>query len=301
MEKVEILDTDTKEKETETNIINPLKKIIKNKDSTIKLMFFLVNVFFSIFLIALFLYYGKGMIEIYNNTPELTLATFIILTRIGIMFSFCYYMFKKWFAQEKRYLKNIPFLVGLFFYFSAIGKFLDILLYIYHFSPNGEDETFLILAKIRQLFFIITFIPLLYLGLRPFLYSIGLKKQWNEKKVLNLRRDLVFIYAFSFGFLIFIAYNSYFIQLLTAIMSVLTYCFMVYLFRFAYKHNTFPTIKANFVSFGFLFYIFSTPSSVILPIILFGILSIEQCNLISEGLNFTAMIIIFLGFVRKPK
>ena len=301
MEKTELLDFDSEEKEMEKQTIITSKQRIKNKDLLIKIAFFLINVFFCVFLVSLFLYYIKDIIVVYKNSPELTLGTFIILTRIGIMFSFCYYMFKKWFAQEKRYIKNIPFLVGLFFYFSAIGKFLDLLLYIYYFSPYKDIDAFFLLAKIRQLFFIITFIPFLYLGLRPFLYSIGLKRQWNDKKVLNLRREIVLVYALFFGFLVYIAYTIAFFQLLTAIMSVTTYVFMVSLFRFAYKHNTFPNIRANLVSYGFLFYIFATPSSVVLSLFLSEIITFEQINVISECLNFCAMSIIFLGFVLKPK
>ena len=217
------------------------------------------------------------------------------------MFSFCYYMFKKWFAQEKRYLKNIPFLVGLFFYFSAIGKFLDILLYIYYFSPYKEADAFFLLAKIRQLFLIITFIPMLYLGLRPFIYNIGLKRGWKDVKVLKIRRSLTTTYVFSFGFFISIAYTIIIFQILTALMSIFTYVFICYLFRFAYKHKTFPTIRAELVSLGFLFYLISTPSRLILPIFLLGILSLEQTNVISEGLDFISMSVIFLGFVLKPK
>ena len=295
MENSEISDIDREEKEIES------KRRIKKKDLLIKIVFFLVNVFFSVFLISLFLYYGKGVNEIYKNTPELTLATIIILTRIGIMFSFCYYMFKKWFTQEKRYLKNIPFLVGLFFYFSAIGKFLDVLLYIYYFSPYKEADAFFLLAKIRQLFLIITFIPMLYLGLRPFIYNIGLKRGWNEGKVLKIRRGITTTYIFSFGFFISISYTVIIFQILTALMSIITYIFICYLFRFAHKHNTFPTIRADLVSFGFFFYLIATPSNLILSIFIMGFMTYEQINVISESLNFVAMSIIFLGFVLKPK
>jgi len=192
---------------TDTNL--SLKNV---KDSTIKKGFLVANILFGVFLIALYLLYGSEAVKIYTNTPELMWTTIIILVRVVVMFSFCYYMFNKWYKQDKRYIKNIPFLVGLFFYFSAIGKFLDVLLYIRYFVR--EDTTFLLLAKMRQVFFIVTFIPMLYLGLKPFLYSLGIKRKWEETKIMNLRRNIVIAYSITFGSLILVATNYFFIQIL---------------------------------------------------------------------------------------
>lgn len=273
----------------------------KHEDNLIKIAFLLMNAFFALLLISLYMFYAKGYMEAYQSSPELTFATIMISIRIIIMSILASYMFKKWYALEKRYLKNIPFLVGLFFYFVAIGKFMDLLVYIHHSSPYFNEGTELFLIKIRYLFLVITFLPMLLLGLRPIIYNYGLKHDWDDKKILGIRKTLIGIYLFAFWILIIIAPNIYLIQIILGIMSILTYFTIWYIFRFAHKNNTFPTIRADIVSLGFLLYLIFSPSRVIFRYFFEDILTLEIVVIIPEVLDFIAIIIIFLGFVLKPK
>ena len=92
--------------------------------------FFLITAAFGIIYIFLFTTYCMNYVEAIKNTPELTYILMIVMIRIFVMFAFAFYMFRKWFRQEARYFKNIPFLIGLFFYLTAMGKIYDISLYI---------------------------------------------------------------------------------------------------------------------------------------------------------------------------
>jgi hypothetical protein len=270
----------------------------RNNDKSIKIGFLLINAGFAIFISSLFIIYGKETVEAYRSSPELTFMTIMISIRLTVMFIFSGYMFRKWFAQEQRYFKNIPFLVGLFFYFVAIGKCLDIILYIYFSSPNFIEAQALFLTKIRYYFLIITFLPMLFLGLRPVIYNWGIKRGFNDKKVLSIRRTIIAIYVSVFAFLITIAPSIPYITIILMFMSVLTYISIWYIFRFAHKHNTFPTIRANMVSWGFLMYLIVSPSRMILSTFF---LSLTHAYLIGEILDFISISIIFLGFVLKPK
>ncbi|MFX1256483.1 MAG: hypothetical protein ACFFAN_01385 [Promethearchaeota archaeon] len=278
-----------------------LKKGRKEGDNVIKLFFFLMNAFFSALIIFFFIYFNKGIIEAYTNTPELIWVTIIISLRVVIMFTFCYIMFRKWYAQEKRYLKNMPFLVGLFYYFSAIGKLLDIVIYIYYCSPYVDQGELLLLTKIRYFFLIIVFLPMLFLGLRPVLYNFGFNRGWDDKKVLRVRKEIITVYACGFGVLIAIATSIEFITYILAIMSIFTYISIWSIFRFAHKYKTFPSIRADIVSWGFLFYIISSSSRALLSLFLSNIFSWAQIYAIGEILDFISITIIFFGFVLKSK
>ena len=260
-----------------------------------------MNAFFAIMLISLYMFYAKGYAIAYRTSPELAFATIIISIRIVIMLSLAYYMFRKWYAQEKRYLKNIPFLVGLFFYFVAIGKFMDLLVYIHHSSPYFNEGTELYLIKLRYLFLVITFLPMLFLGLRPIIYNYGLNHGWEDKKVLGIRKAIIGAYAFGFWILIITAPNIYVIQIILGIMSIFTYITIWYIFRFAHKNNTFPTIRSDIVSLGFLLYLIFSPSRVIFRYFFEDILTLEIVVIIPEVIDFIVILIIFLGFVLKPK
>ncbi len=273
----------------------------KKEDRLIKTSFFFMNAFFAILIFSLYMYYSKGIVEAYESSPELTFVTIMILIRIIVMFFFSAYMFKKWFSQEKRYLKNIPFLVGLFFYFGAVGKCLDILLYIYYNSPYLVEEELLFLTKIRYFLIIITFIPLLFLGLRPVIYNFGFNREWNDDKVLRIRKEIIVLYAIVFGILIFIASNLFYIWIVLAAMSTFTYISIWYVFRFAHKNKTFPTIRADIVSLGFLIYLIFSPTRLVLSTFFSDILTTAQSILVGEILDFIINSIIFLGFVLKPK
>ena len=273
----------------------------KKEDLLIKTSFFFMNAFFAILIFSLYMYYSKGIVEAYENSPELTFVTMMILIRIIAMLFFSAYMFKKWFAQEKRYLKNIPFLVGLFFYFGAVGKCLDILLYMYYNSPYLVEEELLFLTKIRYLFIVINFLPMLTLGLRPLIYNWGVDRGYDDKKVLRVRKEIITAYICIFGFLIIIAFSIAFIHAILAIMSIFTYISILYIFRFAHKNKTFPTIRADIVALGFLIYLIFSPTRVVLPTFFGDIFTTAQSTLVGEILDFLSNSIIFLGFVLKPK
>ncbi len=294
-------DAETEFESNESKSIATLDQDKKADYRLIKVGLFLLNAFFTVFIISLYLYFGKGIVYAYENTPELTFGTIMILIRIGIMFGLSFYMFKNWVAQKNRQLKNIPFLVGLFFYLLAISKFLDLLLYIYSVSPNYIEVEFLLLAKIRYFLIVITSLPMLYLGLRPVIYNFGLDKGWSEKKVLRTRKLIVAFYVIIFGFLIVFARSKIIFQLIYIAIAVITYTSIWYIFRFAHKHKIFPTIKANIISWGFLLYLLFSPSRVILMFFFIDILTLEIITLIPEILDFVAVIIIFSGFILKPK
>ena len=299
MEETEIVDIKSELKKPET--IPSLTQDTKNENLLIKTAFLLMNAFFAIMLISLYMFYAKGYAIAYRTSPELAFATIIISIRSVIMLSLAYYMFRKWYAQEKRYLKNIPFLVGLFFYFVAIGKFMDLLVYIHHSSPYFNEGTELYLIKLRYLFLVITFLPMLFLGLRPIIYNYGLNHGWEDKKVLGIRKTIIGAYAFGFWILIITAPNIYVIQIILGIMSIFTYITIWYIFRFAHKNNTFPTIRSDIVSLGFLLYLIFSPSRVIFRYFFEDILTLEIVVIIPEVIDFIVILIIFLGFVLKPK
>ena len=135
----------------------------------------------TIWAITLFTFNISAINKSLNEVEGIWGIVIILLIRISLLSGMTFYMFNRWFKQEKQYISDIPHLFGLFLLILTFGKVLDLFWDLTYF--RFDNEYVLLLLKIRFFIIILEFIPLMYLSIVMIFYSLSLR----DRFVLQLK------------------------------------------------------------------------------------------------------------------
>lgn len=161
-------------------------------------------------------------------------------------------MFRRWSRQEKRYLSDFPFLMGITFVMYAVGKIYDLLVYYYlsdgqPFQDLSEINSPYGLELIKIRFF---FSPLLVI----IPYIIIMLEIWMGEK---LKWQVIITSSFSASSITAILICQTYSQLLlvNASISVVPVLLSVISFFLIYKKKRMPEINSLLIAIGQLMFI----------------------------------------------
>jgi FtsH-binding integral membrane protein len=216
----------------------------------------------------------------------------IMVVRTAILTASGLYLFRQWFRAPRRYFSDMPFLMGVSFVALAASKVFDIFLYSMFLgepisSQNQPGNPGMPLAYIRWLLILVVLGPLVFVNLQIWLP--------DRPKV---RGTLLLAYISIFAAL-FLSSQTYaeLNALLPAVLfppALLTIC----TFLFAYKQHRLPGVHGLLIGIGWIIYLVSIcvrPTLMSMGPPPWGYVNIAE--LIDMG----AWMVIFLGFVLKPK
>ena len=224
----------------------------------------------------------------------------VILIRIGILSGMTIYILNQWFKQEAQYLSDIPFLFGLFFLTLIFGKALDIIVNFTFYTLN--NESFLLLLKLRHFVIIISLFPMMYLSIGIILYMRSLnenRKKLNDVKYrdkLRIRILIIILTIESIAVALYI--NTIMAGIVMAIIAILSLLIITWMFYFAYKNQRLSQVHPLILSIGFGLYLVS---QIIRPLAQNIIGEIAAYIVLSEVIDLCIFIIIFIGFILKVK
>jgi len=220
----------------------------------------------------------------------------VILARIGIVFLTTVYLMKKWFNQDKQFLTDIPFLLGMFFFTLIFGKLSDLLWDLtFHYL---SDELVLIFLKVRFYIIMLEVAPLIYLGFEIIFFRLEFKyEKLKSRKYMNrIRSALIELILGGESILIIFLPTITSVGLLLPVILIPSLMGIVYIFYLAYKGGRLNVVKPRILSIGFLLYLFSNIFRPILPLIM-G----ETPNyiIVVEIIDLVIFIFIFFGMYKK--
>ncbi|MFW9969876.1 MAG: hypothetical protein ACFFDF_06720 [Candidatus Odinarchaeota archaeon] len=220
----------------------------------------------------------------------------IILLRIAILSIITGYLFHKWFKQEAQYLTDIPFLLGLFFFFLIFGKTLDLFVDLTFFTIS--EELILLINKIRYLIIIIEVAPLVYLGFEIIFFRLEDKyTKLKNKSYMNRTRALIITVIIIIESLaIIIVPNITLLGIVLPIILIPSLFGIVYIFYLAYRLNRLTVVKPKILTIGFLLYMISNIFRPVMQNIL-GETAIYI--IIVEFVDLLIFLIIFWGLYKK--
>ncbi len=215
----------------------------------------------------------------------------VMLIRIAFLFAGGVYLFYKWVKAPRRYFSDFPFLMGISFTALGASKVFDIALYSMFLDVNYANlavwDERLVFGYVRWLMMLVVSAPLLYANL----------KVWAADHP-RLRLFLVGGHTVGFAILILQAQSFAFLNALTSWLILPLALITILTFLFIYKQKRLPNVHGLLVGIGWLGYVFS---SYIRPILMrvgnppWGLV------IIAEILDLAMWVVIFLGFVLKPK
>jgi hypothetical protein len=251
-------------------------------------IYFLVIIFTSIITSSL------------EEIEGIMIVVLIFLARISLMAVAAFYMFQRWFKQEKQYLSDLPFLFGLFFLVLTYGKILDLLWDLIYFSL--DDATFLLLMKIRYLLIIITAAPMMYLSIGMILYYLSLKDRFiglkMEAQRNKITKYLLIIVVICETLAVIMAPTLSFVILLLSIIVIASFAIIVWLFYFSYKNKALSQVNTKILTIGFAALLISQLLRSVLQFII-G-LNITYV-ILTEIIDFFVFLSIIMGFFTKSK
>ena len=109
-----------------------------DKKKKYKLSLILSVILGSIAVIALYSTNIKAITDGYNQTEGMNFVVLVISIRICVLTGMAYFVFHRWFQQEKQYFSDLPFLFGFFFTVLIFAKALDLFWDLTYFRFNEE-------------------------------------------------------------------------------------------------------------------------------------------------------------------
>ncbi|MBD3197303.1 MAG: hypothetical protein GF317_19770 [Candidatus Lokiarchaeota archaeon] len=269
---------------------------MEKKKKFISLLFLsnLLVVFIFMFLFIFYLPFLTSALVKYDTAWILIL---IILYRILSFILFCGFLYYKWFKQEVIYTSDGFFLFALFYNLFIYGKWFDLFSYLAFGTESINESFFLIILKIRYLIIILEAIPLLYLGLEILVNYLKTRLELiKENQSKKIRQLIILIFLSIMTVLILIAPTSTFIINLFPILVFGTILGIVIMFLFMYRMKLLSQANGLIIGIGFILFMISS--------IIRSILS-TQFNpipvIISEIIDSFVFLVIFIGFIKKPK
>ena len=204
-------------------------------------------------------------------------------------------MFHQWFKQEAQFLSDIPCLFGSFFLFLIFGKFVDLVFDLTFFTL--EQETVLLLIKIRYIIIILNLIPMIFLGIEMIFYAISLKKEHKKLRNEHYRKQLaaviIVLLVLIESIAVILSPDFSTISVLLPIIAIPSLIIIVWLFTFAYKNKSLSQINPLVVAIGFGGW---TISQITRPLMQKIIGENTTYVVFAEIIDLILFIIIFIGF-----
>jgi len=285
------------------------KKSINNRKTEaliISLLLVILVLFYFFVFLFFYLPYSKEIVEMYSNSPYLTLTSIVIILRIIISIYLAGFFINKWISRRIRNYFNMPFLLCLFFYIFILAKLLDLVFdATYCIIRTNNNDVFsnlflLNLAKFRYSIAVLNILPIFLLGFYLYTYGHSLDKENIIVEKLTKRKTLIFslLYIVIFLTIIILLPTIMLFALIALSLSMTSITFLIWVFFTAYKGKILPNINSRIIGIGFsIFLIFNAG----FPIILY---SIGQISIQGEGITgltvesgaLFSFIIILIGF-----
>ncbi len=277
-----------------SELVKPNKS---SEENLIKILFVVVIVGFGIIL-GLFYLLNLNMFFNYKWNSIIFTGVIIYLVRIVITFGLAFLMFRKWFAGEEKRFTNIDFLAGWFFFLTAIGKIIDLWRSIYYFSPIYNELYLVQLLQWRELLLIITFSPLIYIGLVP-AFTYLMSEKYSEENLKLATSGIVITVIVIFGLISFSLTTLETIGVLVTAISFFSLIMITWLFWFIDRYEKLPLINSAILWKAFLTYlVISSLRAFVVP---FGLMDQVVFSLVEEILFLTMYFFFFIGFTRHAK
>jgi len=265
------------------------------KKQLYKLLLALIVISGSLGIIALLIMFNSAMSRSLNQIEGMWTILIVILIRICILSVMTMYMFHQWFKQEAQFLSDIPCLFGSFFLFLIFGKFVDLVFDLTFFTL--EQETVLLLIKIRYIIIILNLIPMIFLGIEMIFYAISLKKEHKKLRNEHYRKQLaaviIVLLVLIESIAVILSPDFSTISVLLPIIAIPSLIIIVWLFTFAYKNKSLSQINPLVVAIGFGGW---TISQITRPLMQKIIGENTTYVVFAEIIDLILFIIIFIGF-----
>lgn len=222
-----------------------------------------------------------------------TLFVFISI-RVGLFFVFSAYLFNKWFHRTDRFYSDIPFLMGLNFLLTGIGKIFDAaFLYIIYSNygiygelPHEHEMALLPVFKLRWILLIASVIPYLYVTLK-----ILIAKKPRAVTVFTG------CYAIFWSLMISFAPDYDTTKNFLPFVVIPIALFLGIAFLLIYKRRSLSEVNCLLLGIGFVLLVIT---SILRPIITEQYESILEGFFIPEILDLMVWAVIFASFLVKP-
>ena len=234
-----------------------------------------------------------------SNMQEIWLSIIASIIRILILAIMSVILFNKWFKQEAIYTSDAYFLFALFFMILTVGKIYDLFYNSILISNLIDESILLFLVKVRYIIVIINILPVLFIGLQAIMTLTSVYvKELTKKQFNKIRLWLVFLFSAVVLTIIVIAPD------ITSLIRVLPYfTFAIFIalaimFLFMYKNKHLS--QANGLIIGISFFAF-IGSNLFRSIVTVSAMNEPSLFFVIEGLDIIVNIMMFIGFIRKPK
>ena len=248
--------------------------------------------------ITLYTFNISAINKSFNEVEGIWGVVIILLIRISLLSGMTFYMFNRWFKQEKQYISDIPHLFGLFLLILTFGKVLDLFWDLTYFRFN--EEFILFLLKVRYFIIILTFIPLMYLSILMLLYSLSLREHFKKFKDENYRNKITIIILSIIVviemFAVIIAPDVFTLGRILPFILIPSLIVITYIFFFAYRHQRLSQVHPLIIAIGFLMYMIS---SIFRPVTQAIIGESAYYLIVVEIVDLFIFIIIFIGLYMK--
>ena len=214
-----------------------------------------------------------------------------IISRVAVLGLLSVYLLRRWYASEKRFFSDFPFLIGISMAILAAAKLYDLWIYDYLGTQNIEvmteqDPVYLIIGKIRYLLIIGNILPL---------FTIMLLIWFRENTKVRISSVVIFVAFWIFYILLAPNYtylkNALLYMLLPlCLLSVITYFFL-------YKNKRLPEIHSLIIGIAWIAYIFS---SLVRPILMEMGSPPWGLTWIAEVIDLVIWAVMTIGYVVKP-
>ena len=251
-----------------------------------------------IWTITLYTFNISAINKSFNEVEGIWGVVIILLIRISLLSGMTFYMFNRWFKQEKQYISDIPHLFGLFLLILTFGKVLDLFWDLTYFRFNEEFVLFLL--RVRYFIIILTFIPLMYLSILMILYSLSLREHFKKLKDENYRNKITIIILSIIVviemFAVIIAPDVFTLGRILPFILIPSLIVITYIFFFAYRHQRLSQVHPLIIAIGFLMYMIS---SILRPVTQAIIGESAYYIIVVEIVDLFVFIIIFIGLSMK--
>jgi len=234
-----------------------------------------------------------------TEVEDTWLAAIASILRIIILSIMSIILFRKWFKQEAIYTSDAYFLFALFFMILTYGKIYDLLYNLILISESFGDIALLYLLKVRYIIVVINIIPILYIGLEATMTFISVYiKEISKKQFNQLRLWIVIIFLGIISFIIAIASSITFLISVLPFLTLAIFVMISIMFLFMYKNKRLSQANGLIIGLAFLVFIFTNIARSIISV---RALNEPSLFVIAETLDIIANVLMFLGFISKPK
>jgi hypothetical protein len=251
----------------------------------------------TVFILYLYLFYIAAVNESINEYEGMGSIALFILIRIFITIGMTIYAFRQWYKQKELCITDINFMFGLFFLGLVYGKFINLLFILTYFTV--DDNTSLMLLKIRYILIILTAAPLIFVGLEIIfkingkLYGESSNKSYGKRLSLKIVATIVIIESI----IIILTPDITSINLVLICIHIPSLIWITYTFYYAHKNKKYIKVKSLIISLAFFIdLILYTMAIITLPFRRKVIGFSPFYTIFTELIDLIIIIIIFLGF-----